>query len=145
MNPAVAHQEEIRITVQDESDVPMVRKRARDFGSAAGLSAAAVESLAIALSEVARNIVVHAGGDGYVVLRREEVGARHHVVAVASDAGRGIVDLARAMQDGYSTGTGLGLGLPSARRLVDEFRILSSPGQGTTITLVMWIPESGTQ
>ena len=145
MNPAVTHQEEVRIAVQDESDVAMVRKRARDFGRAAGLSGSAVESLAIALSEVARNIVVHAGGGGCVVLRREEAGARRHVVAVASDAGRGIVDLARAMQDGYSTGTGLGLGLPSARRFADEFQILSSPGQGTTITLVMWIPEPGTQ
>jgi len=141
MNPAVTHPEEIRIAVQDESDVPMVRKRARDFGRGAGLSASAVESLAIALSEVARNIVVHAGGGGYVVLRRDEAGARRHVVAVASDTGPGIVDLARAMEDGYSTGTGLGLGLPSARRLADEFQILSSPGQGTTITLVMRIPE----
>lgn len=145
MNTPVAQPAEVRIMVRDESDVPMVRKRARDFGRAAGLTRSAVDSLAIALSEVARNIVVHAGGGGDVVLRREEVGSRRHVVAVASDKGPGIVDLERAMQDGYSTGTGLGLGLSSARRLTDEFQILSEPGQGTTITLVMWIPEGAGQ
>jgi serine/threonine-protein kinase RsbT len=140
MSLVVEHQAEVRVPIRDESDVPMARKYVRDLGRAAGLTEAGVESLAIALSEIARNVLIHAGA-GEVFLRREDVGGRRRIVAVTRDEGPGIVDLERAMQDGYTTGRGLGLGLPSARRLVDEFSILSAPGQGTTVVLAMWILE----
>ena len=63
---------------------------------------------------------------------------RRGIQVVARDQGPGIADLERALQDGYTTGGGLGLGLPGARRLVDEFDIETAPGQGTTVTLVKW-------
>jgi serine/threonine-protein kinase RsbT len=116
----------------------MVRKLAREVGRDVGLRPAAVEALATAVSEVARNIVVHAGG-GEVVFRVGQVEERSAVIVVARDQGPGIPDLVQAMEDGYSTGAGLGIGLPSARRLSDRFEIASSAGQGTTVTLTMWI------
>jgi serine/threonine-protein kinase RsbT len=82
--------------------------------------------------------VVYAGG-GEVVIRVDESSGGPAIVAVARDEGPGIPDVERAMQDGYSTGGSLGIGLPSARRLVDEFEIVSAAGQGTTVTLRIWI------
>ena len=70
-------------------------------------------------------------------------GGREGIEVVASDDGPGIADIERALQDGYTTGGGLGLGLPGARRLVDEFDIQSEPSQGTTVTLVMWGRNAG--
>ena len=95
------------------------------------------EALALAVSEVARNMIVHAlGGEIFVgTLRDEEVLG---VVVVAKDNGPGIADLVDAMTDGFSTGTGLGLGLPSAGRLVDELEVRSTVGEGTTVTLRQW-------
>ena len=132
---------EWRLAVRDESDVAMVRKRTREVGRDTGLRPAAVEALATAVSEVTRNIVVHADS-GEVVIRVGEVDGRAALVLIAHDQGPGIADLDRAMEDGYSTGGGLGIGLPSARRLTDRFEIVSAPAQGTTVTLSMWIEPS---
>jgi serine/threonine-protein kinase RsbT len=126
------------LAVRDESDVAMVRKRTREVGRDSGLRPAAVEALTTAVSEVTRNIVVHGGG-GEAVIRVGEVDQRSALVIIAHDQGPGIADLDRAMEDGYSTGGGLGIGLPSARRLTDRFEIVSAPAQGTTVTLTMWI------
>ena len=115
----------------------MARKQAREVGKEAGLRQPAIEALATAVSELARNILVHAGS-GEVTIGVGLVDDRSAVVTVARDLGPGIHDLARAMEDGYSTGPGLGLGLPGARRLVDHFDIVSKPGHGTTVTLAMW-------
>jgi serine/threonine-protein kinase RsbT len=101
-----------RLILADESDVGVARRRARELGEQQGLLANAVEALATAVSEIARNVIVHAG--------------------------RGIPSLEDAMRDGYSTGNGLGLGLPGAQRLVDEFEIRSIVGEGTTVTLRKW-------
>jgi serine/threonine-protein kinase RsbT len=93
--------------------------------------------LATAISEIARNITAYAVR-GEVLLDVVHDGARRGVRVVASDDGPGIEDLERALQDGYTTGGGLGLGLPGARRLVDEFDIETAPGEGTRVTLVKW-------
>ncbi len=138
MSSGGSHPAERRVPVRDESDVAMVRKKAREVGRGAGLRHPSIEALATAVSEVARNMVVYAGG-GEVLLQVEESSSRPAVVAVARDEGPGIPEIERAMQDGYSTGGSLGLGLPSARRLTDEFEIVSVPGQGTTVTLRIWI------
>jgi len=126
-----------RIVVRDESDLVVVRRWVRELGPAQGLSAVGVEALATAITEIAHNMVAHGGG-GEVLVRAMRSAPRRGLVATARDSGPGIVDVARAMCDGYSTGAGLGLGLPSARRLVDEFEIESTPGAGTTITLRKW-------
>jgi serine/threonine-protein kinase RsbT len=118
----------------------MVRKRVREVGRGVGLREPSIEALATAISELARNIVVHAGV-GEVWIRVGEENHRWAIIVVAHDRGPGIGDIDRAMQDGYSTRGSLGIGLPSARRLVDDFKIVSAPGQGTTVTLTMWFRE----
>jgi serine/threonine-protein kinase RsbT len=110
---------------------------ARELAAAQGLRNGAAWALATAVSEVARNIVVHAGR-GEIVLAAADSGGRRGVVAIARDEGRGIPDVERALEDGYSTAGGLGLGLPAARRLVDEFTLESVPGAGTTVILKKW-------
>jgi len=93
--------------------------------------------LATAISEVARNIVVYARR-GEVVLTAVESHGRRGVMVVARDEGPGIANPEQAMRDGYSTGNSLGMGLPGARRLMDEFELSSALGKGTTITMKKW-------
>ena len=93
--------------------------------------------IATAISEVARNIVVYANR-GEIVLSAVQQGTRRGVLVIARDQGPGIPDIPRAMRDGFSTGKSLGLGLPGAKRLMDEFEIASEVGKGTTITMRKW-------
>lgn len=95
-----------------------------------------MEALATATSEVARNIFLHAKSGELLTVTEED--GRRTVVVVAQDDGPGIADTQRAIEDGYSTGSGLGLGLSSARRLVDQFELVSEIGRGTTVTLKKW-------
>ena len=124
----------VHVRIHDDADVAAARAGARSLASREGLPETAVEALATAVSEVARNIVVHAG-DGEVVLARLAEPARRGVVVSARDTGPGIADVEQALQDGYSTKGGLGCGLSGARRLVDEFEITSEAGGGTTVVL----------
>jgi serine/threonine-protein kinase RsbT len=132
---------EHRVFMRDESDLVVARRHVRELGGARGLSAVAIEALATAVTELARNVLVHAGG-GEVRLRGEPAsanGARPAAVIVhVCDRGPGISDVDAAMADGFSTGPGLGLGLPGARRLVDVFELRSAVGEGTTIRLEKW-------
>ena len=107
------------------------------MGAALGFSSTDLTLLATAISEVARNITTYAG-EGEVLLRVLHDGGRAGIEVVASDQGPGITDVELAMQDGYTTGNGLGLGLPGTRRLVDEFELDTEPGSGTRIRLVKW-------
>jgi serine/threonine-protein kinase RsbT len=134
---------ETRIAIESDADVVTARQRARELAADLELSSTDQTLLATAISEVARNIT-HYAKRGEVLLRviRDENG-RSGIEVVASDEGPGIEDIERALQDGYTTGGGLGLGLPGARRLVDEFRIQSAPSVGTTVTLVMWARNAG--
>jgi len=129
---------ESRIAIESDADVVTARQRARELAADLELSSTDQTLLATAISEVARNITTYAKR-GEVRLRvvRDDDG-RPGIEVVASDRGPGIADIERALQDGYTTGGGLGLGLPGARRLVDEFDIQSAPSAGTTVTLVMW-------
>lgn len=121
-----------------ESDVVVVRQRARELAREQALPAARAEALAIAVTEIACNIVAHAR-DGVVLLGTVLDESRRGVVVIARDAGPGIEQIEQAMVDGYSTGNGLGFGLPGARRLVDDFEIESHVGTGTTVTLRQWV------
>jgi serine/threonine-protein kinase RsbT len=126
------------IRIESDADVVTARQRARALAGVVDLTSTDQTLLATAISEVARNITTYAK-HGEVALQIVSDGrGRRGIEVVARDEGPGIEDLERALQDGYSSGEGLGLGLPGARRLVDEFRIESAPGEGTRVTLVMW-------
>jgi serine/threonine-protein kinase RsbT len=115
----------------------MAREAGRDLAVRAGLSATEATEMVTAISEVARNIVQYAGA-GLIRMQLIEQGERSGVRVVAADKGAGIKDLGRALEDGYSTHGGLGLGLPGARRLMDEFVIRSAPECGTQVTMHKW-------
>lgn len=128
----------VRVEVREEADVAMARQAARRAARELRLGPAAVEAVATAVSEIARNVAVHSRG-GEIAFRCVREGGREGLEVVARDEAPGIADVERAMQDGYSTAArSLGLGLPSARRLVDEFSIVSAPGAGTTVTMKKW-------
>ncbi len=129
--------DEIRVAIRTDADVVTARQEARTLGASLGFSSTDLTLLATAISEIARNITTYAG-EGEVTLRVVERPGSHGVEVVASDEGPGIEDVERAMQDGYTTGNGLGLGLPGTRRLVDDFQLETTPGVGTTIRLVKW-------
>ncbi len=132
---------EIRVAIREESDVVMARNGARELAQQVNFSVGRAGALATAVSEVARNIVVHARS-GEILLALLDERGRRGVLVVARDGHPGIPDVHRAMQDGYSTGRGLGLGLPSAKRLMDEFTLESAPGEGTTVTMKKWAHDS---
>jgi len=126
------------IAIESDADVVTARQRARELAASLDLSSTDQTLLATAISEVARNITAYATrGEVSLKVVRDGDG-RSGIEVIASDQGPGIVDIERALQDGYTTGGGLGLGLPGARRLVDEFEIRSAPREGTTVRLVKW-------
>jgi serine/threonine-protein kinase RsbT len=127
-----------RIAIESDADVVTARQRARALAVGLDMPSTDQTLLATAISEVARNITAYAQrGEVLLELVRDGHG-RRGIRVVASDDGPGIEDVERALTDGYTTGGGLGLGLPGARRLVDEFNIETAPGEGTTVTLVKW-------
>ena len=128
---------DVRVAIRTDGDVVTARQEARSMGAGLGFSSTDLTLLATAISEVARNITAYAG-EGEVSLRVVERAGRSGIEVVASDDGPGIDDVERAMQDGFTTGNGLGLGLPGTRRLVDEFDLRTAPGAGTTIRLIKW-------
>jgi serine/threonine-protein kinase RsbT len=129
---------ESSVPIERESDIVSARQKGRELAASIGLSSTEQTLLATAISELARNIVSYAGR-GEIVLSCIEAGGRRGIMVVAKDNGPGIADLELAMRDGYSTGQSLGVGLPGARRLVDEFQLSSTPGVGTTVTLKKWL------
>jgi serine/threonine-protein kinase RsbT len=138
----VAAEAQSRIAIESDADVVTARQRARELAADLELSSTDQTLLATAISEVARNITTYAQR-GEVLVSVVEDEERRGIQVIARDHGPGIEDLERALQDGYTTGGGLGLGLPGARRLVDDFSIDSSPGRGTTVTLVKWSRSPG--
>jgi len=128
---------EERIAIESDADVVVARQRARELAAELELTTTDQTLLATAISEVARNITTYAG-EGEVLLRVLHDGGRSGIEVTAADDGPGITDVELAMQDGYTTGNGLGLGLPGTRRLVDDFQLDTTPGVGTTIRLVKW-------
>lgn len=128
---------EIRIPIHTDSDIVTARQQGRALAQETGFNGSDLTVISTAISEVARNIVEHATS-GEIILRAVNETPHPGLVVVARDNGPGIPDLALAMQDGYSTGKGLGLGLPGSRRLMDEFEIVSEVGSGTTVTMKKW-------
>ena len=136
-NLAMTSGSELVVPIRTEIDVVIARQRARELASQLRFSSSELTLIATAISEVARNIVIYAGA-GEITLRIVEQGPRRGLVVFASDRGPGITDIERAMQDGYSTSRGLGIGLPGSKRLMDEFVVSSEVGKGTVVTMTKW-------
>ncbi len=126
---------ELRIASQD--DVVAVRQGVRSMAVEIGLSLVDQTKIVTAASELGRNTFVHGGG-GIAVLEIIRDTARRGLRLTFEDKGPGIADIERALQDGYSSGGGLGLGLGGSKRLSSEFTIQSAPGQGTLVTIIRW-------
>ena len=128
---------DLLVQISSDIDVLTARTQGRTLASTLGFSSSEKTLIATAISEVARNIVNYAKC-GEIVLRVVRRGDRRGILVIASDHGPGIPDIARAMEDGYSTGGSLGLGLPGSKRLMDEFEVVSEVGQGTKVTMTKW-------
>jgi serine/threonine-protein kinase RsbT len=129
--------DELKLPIAADVDVVQARLHGRELAAGAGFSTGDQTVIAAAISEIARNILMYAKR-GEITLRMVPNGDRQGVEVIARDRGPGIRDIQRAMQDGYSTSGGLGLGLPGARRLMDEFDVVSVVGEGTTVRMTKW-------
>lgn len=129
--------DEVNLKIASEADIVLARQQGRALAAKLGFNATEQALIATAISEVTRNIVQYAG-QGTLKIEVESHEGVQAVVVIAQDNGPGIPDIARAMEDGYSTGGGLGLGLPGAKRLMNDFLICSETGKGTTVTMKKW-------
>jgi serine/threonine-protein kinase RsbT len=129
--------DEVRIRIAEDTDLIPARAEGRALAERLGFSRTDATLIATAISEIARNIVVHVG-DGEIVMRALEEGHRCGVLVIARDEGPGIRDVEAAVRQGYADSSSLGLGLPGARRLMDEFELESSSEAGTTVKMVKW-------
>lgn len=125
------------LPIRTDMDVVQVRQIVRAWAGELAFSLVDQTKLITAASELARNTLQHGGG-GDMRLESLNDGVKRGLRLVFQDKGPGIPDISLAMRDGYTTGGGLGMGLPGTRRLVNEFNIASSPGEGTTVTIVKW-------
>ena len=128
---------EERVPITSATDIVSARQKGRSLAIRLGFDGADLTLIATAISEVARNIINHAK-NGEIVLNHINHGSRQGIEVVARDSGPGIADIELAMQYGYSTGKGLGVGLPGAKWLMDEFHISSELGKGTVVTMRKW-------
>ena len=128
---------DVKIQIEREIDIIAARQAGRQLAGKLGFSSTDQTLIATAISEVARNIVVYAAR-GEVVLGRVEDAGRIGIEVVARDEGPGIENVDLAMRDGYSTKNSLGLGLPGAKRLMDDFHVASELGVGTVVTMKKW-------
>lgn len=131
---------EIRVPINSDQDIVVARQKGRSLAAEAGFSAVDATLIATAISELARNIVSYAKR-GQISLQRLHNLQRTGISIVASDEGPGIPDVRLALRDGFSTSGSLGLGLPGVKRLVDEFQIISSAGEGTVVKAIKWRPD----
>ncbi|MCW2960254.1 MAG: putative anti-sigma regulatory factor, serine/threonine protein kinase [Thermoleophilia bacterium] len=127
----------VRVELTSDHEIVHARKAGREIAQQLGFSTTDQVLIATAISELARNIVLHAGGGAIEI---STVSSRPGIAIVATDTGPGIRDVELALQDGYSTGIGLGLGLPGARRISDEFMIETRVGHGTSIFFRKYVP-----
>jgi serine/threonine-protein kinase RsbT len=130
---------DVVVQVAKSDDIVVARQAGRDLAESLGFSLTDLTLIATAISEVARNITSYTNG-GEVRVSTVEQQGRIGLVVEAVDFGPGIADVDRALEDGYSTRAGMGLGLPGARRLMDEFEVQSAVGRGTTVIMRKWAP-----
>lgn len=138
VRPAVAAlKDEARIPIQTDQDIVAARQKGRALAQQLGFPNSDLTLIATAISELARNILLYAKS-GELTLGIVENHGRNGVAVVANDQGPGIQDITRALDVGFSTSGSLGLGLPGVKRLMDDFEIISRPGQGTTVKAKKW-------
>ena len=130
---------DIVIAIDNSDDIVAARKAGHQLALDLGFSLTDVTMIATAISEIARNITSYAGRGAVRVAISEREG-RKALVVRAEDQGPGIADIERAMEDGYTTGRGLGMGLPGARRLMHRLVVESTLGRGTVIEMWKWVP-----
>lgn len=123
--------------LRSDQEIVRLRQTVRDHATAQGFSLVDQTKFVTAASELARNTLRHGGG-GDATLQVLENGTRKGLKLTFVDQGKGIEDIERALQDGFTSGSGLGLGLGGSRRLCDEFEIHSQPGKGTTVSITKW-------
>jgi serine/threonine-protein kinase RsbT len=128
---------EVRVEIGSDMDIVAARQKGRALAVELSFTPTDVVRIATAISELARNVLTYARR-GEIRLRAVRTRRTRGIVIVARDSGPGIANLELALQDGYSTSGGLGLGLPGVRRLVDGFRVDSTVGRGTTVTATKW-------
>jgi serine/threonine-protein kinase RsbT len=128
----------LHIPVNSELDVARVIAASMHFCADQGLGELFAAHVATAASELANNLWMHTSQGGTVALSMLQVAERRGVELVAQDEGPGIADIPLALSEGYSTGGGLGCGLPGVQRLMDDFEINSTPGLGTRIVARKW-------
>lgn len=129
--------DEVRVAIESSGDLVPARAAARELALRLGFSRTDATLIATAVSEIVRNIVVHVGR-GEIAMHAVDEDTRYGLVVVARDEGPGIRDLAAALEHGYAGRGGLGLGLPGARRLMDEFDVTTAVDEGTTVTMTKW-------
>lgn len=127
----------IRVPINHEGDIVTARQKVRELCNRLDFSSVDQTLVATAISELARNIIEYAKA-GEITMSLVEAGDRKEIAIVAKDNGPGIPNIELAMQDGYSTSKGLGLGLPGCKRIMNEFSISSRVGKGTVVTVKKW-------
>jgi Anti-sigma regulatory factor (Ser/Thr protein kinase) len=128
---------EVCYPLTSDVDVVSARRVVRDWAHEIGLTIVDLTKVVTAASELARNAVVHGGG-GVMCLQIVEQAERRGLRLSFKDKGAGIADVDLAMSDGYTSGGGMGIGLPGSKRLVNEFALESTPSDGTCVTIVRW-------
>ena len=128
----------VRVPINSAADIVIARQKGRALATSMGFSGSDPTVVAAAISEIARNIVNHAK-QGEIIIENVNQGGRQALKVMARDEGPGIPDVQQAMQYGYSTNKGMGVGLPGAKWLMDEFDIVSEVGKGTTVTMKKWL------
>ncbi|WP_188113973.1 ATP-binding protein [Streptomyces apricus] len=125
-------------SIARSGDLVHIRQAIRALSQKCRLSLVDQTKMITAASELARNTLIYGGG-GTVTSGLVSAGNKQGVAAVFEDSGPGIPDVEQAMTDGWTSGGGLGLGLSGARRLVDDFELVTAPGEGTSVTIVKWV------
>ena len=128
---------QVSMPIRSQEDVVIVRQAVRKSAIEAGMTLVDQTKIVTAASELARNAFIYGGG-GTALIEQMEDGVRRGLRLTFEDEGPGIADIDRALTDGYTSGTGLGLGLGGAKRLSSEFSIWSEAGKGTRVTITRW-------
>lgn len=126
------------VDIYTEWDIVAARQLGRNEAKESGFGTVDQARITTAISELARNIYLYAG-KGKIEITRLSENDLHGITIIASDEGPGIVDMRKVMEDGFSTSGGLGAGMPGVKRLMDEFKVDTELGKGTTITTTKWL------